>query len=96
MFPNDKDAKYDSDGDGVANAYDPFPGNANYDSWFDLVLRIVLLIGLIMGGMAFFQRRRAVVEINKVDSFETETIQNIPEVNRPTAAPSFEAFKSNE
>jgi len=96
LFPNDKDAKYDSDGDGVANAYDPFPGNANYDSWFDLVLRIVLLIGLIMGGMAFFQRRRAVVEINKVDSFETETIQNIPEVNRPTAAPSFEAFKSNE
>ena len=34
--------------------------------------------------------------LNKVDSFETETIQNIPEVNRPTAAPSFEAFKSNE
>ena len=47
LFPKDSKAKYDSDGDGVANYYDTFPNSKNMDSWFDLILRIVLAIGLI-------------------------------------------------
>ena len=45
--------KYDDDGDGIANYYDPFPDNANMDSWFDLFVRIIFFlvvtpIGLFM------------------------------------------------
>ena len=47
LFPKDSKAKYDSDGDGVANYYDTFPNSKNMDSWFDLILRIVLAVGLI-------------------------------------------------
>ncbi|MCP2504849.1 MAG: hypothetical protein NLN65_06110, partial [Candidatus Poseidoniaceae archaeon] len=89
--------QYDSDGDGIANAHDPFPGNANMDSWFDLILRLMLLLGVVIGGLSLFQRRKAATADAKWDMPEDDTQRFIEaeemESLRPSAPPSSEAFQ---
>jgi len=58
LFPKDSKAKYDDDGDGLANYYDPFPENGNMDSWFDLVLRIII-IGGVFGAILFAVKKNS-------------------------------------
>ena len=44
-------AKYDSDGDGIADAYDMFPDTSTMDNWFDVAIRVVgfsVLIGALL------------------------------------------------
>ncbi len=100
LFPFDSEAKYDSDGDGIANAHDPFPGNANMDSWFDLILRLAILIGVIAGGVSLFQRHKAANEEEKWETFEEHTQHFMEaeeiESQRPNAPPSDEAFQFKE
>ena len=100
LFPFDAEAQYDSDGDGIANAHDPFPGNANMDSWFDLILRVLILVGLVAGGINFFQRQKATSEGMKLDVFEDQTQHFMeteePDSQRPTAPPSADAFQFKE
>ena len=99
LFPYDAEAQYDSDGDGIANAYDPFPDNKNMDSWFDLILRIFVVSGLLGGGVLLFQRLQSVPQDEEWDSFEHQTQQFMSEetfVPRPMAPPSAEAFQKKE
>ena len=100
LFPFDKEAQYDSDGDGIANAHDPFPENANMDSWFDLLLRLFLLGGLIAGGIFLFQNRTIVSEEENLDLFEQQTQHFMEaeesELQRPASAPSPDAFTFKE
>ena len=97
LFPFDAEAQYDLDGDGIANAHDPFPGNPNMDSWFDLILRIFLFVGLIAGGINLFQRQKATAENVKVDVFEDQTQHFMEseegESQRPSGPPSADAFQ---
>ena len=95
LFPYDAEAQYDSDGDGIANAHDPFPENKNMDSWFDLILRLMVVGGLLGGGILLFQRYKGNADDVKVDSFEHQTEQFMTEetpVQRPMAPPTADAF----
>jgi len=100
LFPFDSEAQYDSDGDGIANAHDPFPGNANMDSWFDLILRLMILVGVLIGGVSLYQRRQAATNEVKWDSFEGDTQRFVEteetELQRPSGPPSAEAFQFQE
>ena len=59
LFPYDSKAKYDSDGDGVANYYDTFPDNENMDSWIDLMYRVILFTGFaVLAIFIFLQNRK--------------------------------------
>jgi len=58
LFPKDSKAKYDSDGDGIANYYDTFPDNPNMDSWFDLVIRIIIFVGIVGVCLMIYKRRK--------------------------------------
>ena len=58
LFPYDSRAKYDTDGDGVANYYDTFPNSATMDSWFDLLLRISLLVSIVGFAVMLFRNKR--------------------------------------
>ena len=97
VFPFDENGKYDSDGDGIANALDPFPNNARYDSWFDIVLRAMVMIALIAGGILALQRRNSPHEVEHSD-YEAQTMHHMEaeETQRPTSAPSFDAFQQNQ
>ena len=67
QFPNDSKAKYDSDGDGIANYYDTFPDNANMDSWFDLITRIMIFASIAgVGIMVYLRKKKADLEIDKL------------------------------
>ena len=96
-FPFDKNGKYDSDGDGIANALDPFPNNAKYDSWLDIVLRAVVLIALIGAGVVAIQRRYSSPDLEP-NEYEMQTLHRIEleETQRPSSAPSFDAFQRKE
>ena len=99
LFPFDAEARYDSDGDGIANAHDPFPENKNMDSWFDLILRIMIIGGILGGGVLLFQRQKSDAEIESMDSFEQQTELFMVEENhiqRPSAPPSPDAFQTKE
>lgn len=100
LFPFDSEAQYDSDGDGIANAHDPFPSNANMDSWFDLILRLMIFVGVLVGGVSLFQRRQTAMGEEKWDAFEGDTQRFMEdeemESQRPSAPPSVDAFQFKE
>jgi hypothetical protein len=100
LFPFDSEAQYDSDGDGIANAHDPFPGNANMDSWFDLILRVMIFVGVLVGGVSLFQRRQAATGEEKWDAVEGDTQRFMEaeemESQRPSGPPSADAFQFKE
>ncbi len=99
LFPFDAEAQYDSDGDGIANAHDPFPDNKNMDSWFDLILRIMIAGGILGGGVLLFQRQKSDSEVENLNSFEQQTehfmlVEN--QIQRPSAPPSPDSFQTKE
>ena len=99
LFPYDAKAQYDTDGDGIANAHDPFPDNKNMDSWFDFILRIFVMGGLLGGGVLLFQKQQSVTQDEEWDSFEHQTQEFMSEETlapRPLAPPSAEAFQKKE
>ena len=95
VFPFDKDAKYDSDGDGVADSNDWFPQQAGMDSLFDLGWRVALGIAAIAFLLLFIQNRSK----SGSDDLQKEWLQQQEEYdsnaldNRPAVAPSFDEFK---
>tara|TARA_Y100000589_G_scaffold23255_1_gene19277 strand:+ start:3287 stop:5998 length:2712 start_codon:yes stop_codon:yes gene_type:complete len=97
LFPNDSKAKYDDDGDGVANYYDPFPNNSNMDSWFDLVIRIILFGGLLGLGIFVYQRRssdyddNSRIAVKSDEEFLLETGEY--PVDKPTGPPPPGSFQ---
>jgi hypothetical protein len=81
----------------VENTLDPFPNNAKYDSWFDIVLRVVVMLALIGAGVLTLKRRNLSPELEP-NEYEMQTLHRIEleETQRPSAAPSFDAFQRNE
>ena len=91
LFPNDSKAKYDSDGDGLANAYDPFPENENMDSWFDLVLRVIV-IGLVIVAIIYAVNRSKRSEESNLQTYHEEAMlmslaTEIETLNKPSGPP---------
>ena len=50
-------AKYDSDGDGIADAYDMFPDTSTMDNWFDVAIRVVGF-SVLIGALLFVLKRK--------------------------------------
>ena len=100
LFPFDPEAQYDSDGDGIANAHDPFPNNENMDSWFDLILRIMILGGLITGAVVVFNKQKEARVDETWNSVNQQVIHfadsEAMEVERPMAPPPAEAFQQRK
>lgn len=98
LFPNDSKAKYDDDGDGLANYYDPFPDNENMDSWFDLILRLII-IGGVIGAIIFAVKKNSETkhpvpwhQYNDEEMLEAAETDNIlPE--KPTGPPPPGSFQ---
>jgi len=93
QFPNDSKAKYDSDGDGIANYYDTFPDNANMDSWFDLIIRIMIFASIAgVGIIVYVRKKKADLEIDELpyqDDFSmlTQAEGRDLTTDRPTGPP---------
>ena len=96
QFPNDARAKYDSDNDGVANALDPFPNSPRLDSWFDVVLRMTFVAGLIIAGVVMWSRSQNTLQQPKWTGLEASSsleMQSLPaEATRPDGPPPTDAF----
>ncbi|MDP7372527.1 MAG: hypothetical protein QF588_01410, partial [Candidatus Poseidoniaceae archaeon] len=96
LFPNDSMAKYDSDGDGIANYYDAFPNNPNMDNWFDLMMRIGAVIFVV--GAAFIgfktikQRSDEGPDWDNQDELYLAAAEN-NELDRPTGPPPPGSFQ---
>ena len=99
QFPNDARAKYDSDNDGVANALDPFPNSPSLDSWFDVLLRMTFVAGLIIAGVVMWSRSQNTLQQPKWTGLEASSsleIQSLPaEATRPDGPPPSDAFAYN-
>ena len=94
-FPSSM-AKYDSDGDGIANYYDAFPDNPNMDNWFDLIIRIGAVIAVL--GAAFIgfktikQRSDEEPDWDNQDELYLAAAEN-NELDRPTGPPPPGSFQ---
>ena len=86
-FPTDSGAKYDADGDGVADAYDAFPNSGTFSSWLGVVLWLLILVGACAGGAVAY-RRRTEGGLELGPSAYEEAMFVAPE-NRPTQPPVF-------
>ena len=93
QFPFDAQGKYDTDGDGIANALDTFPNQASLDSWFDVIFRLMLLIGLIGAGGFYYKRSQTDDGLNligNINDVHQETL--LTDASKPLAPPSMDAF----
>ena len=95
-FPFDAKGKYDSDQDGVADAQDAFPNSAGLDSWFDVLLRMVVLGAVFFGAVAVWKKRTNALEQEKCTDYESITNAQMEpsseSISRPDIAPPSEAF----
>jgi len=95
-FPFDAKGKYDSDQDGVADAQDAFPNSAGLDSWFDVLLRMVVLGAVFFGAVAVWKKRTNALEQEKWTDYESITNAQMEpsseSISRPDIAPPSEAF----
>lgn len=95
-FPFDAKGKYDSDQDGVADAQDAFPNSAGLDSWFDVLLRMVVLGAVLFGAVAVWKKRTNALEQEKWTDYESITNAQMEpsseSISRPDIAPPSEAF----
>ena len=101
LFPFDSKGKYDSDNDGTANALDAFPNSSGLDSWFDIIFRLMLLIGVIVGAAAFMRSRSSAHAEATWDDLETMTAMQMDEEMhespaRPAGPPPAEAFSPHK
>ena len=89
-------AKYDSDGDGIANYYDAFPNNPNMDNWFDLMMRIgavILVVGAaFIGFKTMKQRSDEGPDWDNQDELYLAAAEN-NELDRPTGPPPPGSFQ---
>ena len=88
LFPNDSKAKYDDDGDGIANYYDTFPDNENMDSWVDLLMRIIFFIGIISIVIFAIKKRSHIVESQKWQLYDDETMLSKMDQESSNSKPS--------
>ena len=94
-FPFDAQGKYDTDGDGIANALDTFPNQASLDSWFDVILRLMLLIVLIGAGGFYYKHSQSDDDMNSIgylNDFHQETL--LTDATIPLAPPSMDSFST--
>ena len=78
LWPMDPSKKRDSDGDGVADSADAFPANPSMDSWFGVIVSLLIITSLALGGLFLFKRSRESEIVNQ-DEWSVE---------KPLEAPS--------
>ncbi|MEZ7994313.1 MAG: hypothetical protein QMC52_04050, partial [Candidatus Poseidoniaceae archaeon] len=76
QYPTDPKAKYDSDGDGIADAYDMFPDTSTMDNWFDVAIRVVgfsVLIGALL--LVLKKKNPPITKYTDWQQFQNEQIE---------------------
>ena len=97
QFPFDSQGKYDTDGDGIANSMDPFPNSPSLDSWFDIIVRIMLLAGGLAFAGFYFKRKQSEGQVDELEHFNRlQQDALLSESSKPTVAPPMESFSNLE
>jgi hypothetical protein len=89
LFPKDPNAIYDTDGDGIANAYDAFPNASSFSSWLGVAVWCLVILGLVAAGGLFINRRNQ----NEPDALIAAMFDAPVDTLKPMAPPPVQAFQ---